>query len=97
MAVLKSKVYPSKHLGALCVRAEVIEQALYLPDGYRIVDMAYSDSLRVLKLVLSSDELREVEDGELLPQLDLSITVEWYPPDPTYRRYSGTIEMGEIQ
>ena len=95
MAVVSSRNYTSMRVGVLPVRVEVLESALCLPDGYTIAGMEYEESMRTLKLIVSSDQLPEAQENSLLPMLNLWITVDQLPDNPEYRRYTSKVELGE--
>ena len=81
-------------LGILAVTTSLLEEMFCLPEGYRIVGASYDQYLRILNFTLLSDNLPEVEDTHLLPQLRLLVTQETLPNQPhEYRKITTKVEV----
>jgi hypothetical protein len=83
----------SPRLALLSLSTETLEDALYLPDGYKIVAMHYDVDRRDLKLTLLSDAFPEVQECCDLPRATLLVTVHQTPDIPGYRKITTEIKI----
>lgn len=68
--------------GILSVQTEVLANALCLPEGYRIVGIAPDPRFNGVNLLLTSDKLPEVPEGQEIPLVSLYCTVHRLPEVP---------------
>ena len=78
-------------LAILPVSLKGLEDALYLPEGYAFVSASYDERSRMLKILVSSEELPEVDEDRPLPEIDMIFQVEHMPNDPQTRRITARI------
>jgi len=74
-------------LGALSMSIETLESALLLPDGYKIVSLHFDAIRRRFNIILTSDELPEVQEESMIPYVHLQVTVSNLPNFPDLHEY----------
>lgn len=66
----------SKKIGIVVVSYGVIEQALHLPEGHRIVGLRITDSFSdTFEIAVEGQSLPELVEGGAIPRVQYRITV----------------------
>ncbi len=84
-------------LGVLKVDLRVLEQALYLPEGYHIRAIQQADFHKTLSLLIESEAIPEAEEWHELPELMAVVHVH-YPDNAftsEYKKYDVRIQVME--
>lgn len=79
-------------LAVLPVTLEALQGVLYLPDGYQFVSVQYDVQSRILKFLVTSDELPEVQEDCVLSNISLRFHVEYLPEDSKFRYITAEVQ-----
>jgi hypothetical protein len=75
-------------LALLPIHLSVLESALHLPEGYRLILVKHELESAVVNLLVESAEIPDSPTAAPLPRLDLMTSVHYHPEDRSYRKYT---------